>query len=200
MASRSKRVKQDDINSALNNTIKDLVRESQEWHRPRLFLDIVPGKKTNIMDILLRNSGGSPAYGIDCTFEPDLPYYDKKQLSELAVFRDLPFLEQNQEIRFFFGDFVSIMEDAKFPKITNVELKYTDSKGNHFKERYAINLERYKGILSPESRDMGDIVKELEHIRRQLDNIRSRGIIVKTVEDVKKEEQALKEWMNQKKA
>ena len=48
-----------------------------DMYRPRVFFDILPGKRNqNLLDGVLKNSGGSPAYNINCSFDPDLKYYD----------------------------------------------------------------------------------------------------------------------------
>jgi hypothetical protein len=167
--------------------IKELTLEIQDIYRPRIFFDIIPDKKINLLNIVLRNSGRTAGYDITCTFNPDLPYYDKVRLSSLSLFKNLPFLEPDKEITFFYKHLLSIVEDINFPKKTNVKISYSDSKKNQYLENYDVDLERYKGILLPDFADFSDIHKDLENIIRQLDDIQRRGLIAKGFEAVEKD-------------
>jgi hypothetical protein len=166
-------------------TIKEITFELQDIYRPRIFFDITIGNKINLLDVVLRNSGRSPAYGISCDFEPDLPYYNNIKLSSLGVFKNLPFLEPNREIKFFYNSLFSVIEDKTLPKKTIVRISYSDSKKNQYIETYTVDLERYKGILLSDFTDITDIHKDLENIKKQLDSIQRTGIIVKNKEEVK---------------
>jgi hypothetical protein len=162
----------------ITNIVKELIAESREIYRPRVFVNIVPNRKVNILDIILRNSGRSPAFNITCSFDPDLPYYNEVTLSNLSLFENLSLLEQNQEISFFYNSLQSVLEDDTFPKKTTVRIKYNDSKNRIYIENYIIDLIKYKGILVSDSADITDIHKDLENIIRQLDNIQRKGFKV----------------------
>jgi hypothetical protein len=76
-----------------------IARTLKNAFRPRLYFDIIPEKNNpNLLYIMLRNYGGIPAYNINCKFEEDILYYNDVALSQLAIFKDLPFLGPGQEI------------------------------------------------------------------------------------------------------
>lgn len=189
--------KQEDL-SGLIAVVRELIVELQEMHRPRVFFDIVPDKRANLLNVVLRNSGRSPAFNITCILDPDLPYDNGISLSSLSVFKDLHFLENGQEIVFFFKTLPSIVEDTDFAKQTNVKLRYFDSRNRQYSENYTINLERFKGVLMSEFADMTDIHKDLNNIRRQLENIQRRGILIKASEDIRKEDEQIKKRLGMK--
>jgi hypothetical protein len=96
----------------LVNVLKSLVTEFQEYQRPRIFFNIYPSK-TNLLDMVIRNSGKGPAYDISIKLEPDLIYYEDKTLSDLKLFNNIPFLEGGQEIKFLYLNSV-ITTDRNF--------------------------------------------------------------------------------------
>ena len=168
-------------------------------YRPRLFFDILPGNvNPNLLDVVLRNSGGSPAYNINCTFDPDLPFYGSTTLSKLNIFKNVPFLEHREELRFFYRDLFSILNEGEAygSKQTKVSITYTDSEAQSYTESYTISLERYRGLLSREIRTIDDIFKELLNIRKELEKIQSKGLLIKSSDDLEKERKKYLEWAN----
>ena len=180
-----------------DKSLASIAETLNEIHRPRLFFNISPGQiRPNLLDVTFRNNGGSPAYDINCMFDPDLYYYEKKTLSELIIFKNLSFLEQGQEIRFFFRDLYSIIGEgpAHGPKQTNVTITYRDSKEISYKERYVIDIERYKDLLSLEQRNIDDVYREIGYLRRSIDRLQSSGLLVKTSKDIQEEKKKSEEF------
>jgi hypothetical protein len=188
---------QEDLSGVIA-VVRELISELQEIHRPRVFFDIVPDRRANMLNVVLRNSGKSPAFNVTCNLDPDLPYYDDVSLSSLSVFKDLPFLESGREIAFYFNSLPSIINDKDFAKQIRVKLVYFDSRNRRYSENYSVSLERFKGILLSEFADMTDIHNDLNNIRRQLENIQRRGILTKTTGDIKKEAEQFKKKLDMK--
>jgi hypothetical protein len=179
--------------STTEKSLSTIAETLKEMCRPRVFFDIVPGQTNpNLLDVILRNSGGSPAYHITCKFKDDLFYYEGTTLSDLLVFRNLPFLEQGQEIRFFFRDFPSVLKEqvAYGKKETIVNVEYSDTNESEepkYSEKFTVNIERYRGLLSVQRRDINDAVKEIENIRRGFERLLRSGLLIKTLDDLQKE-------------
>jgi hypothetical protein len=184
----------------ITNTLNELLVELKELRRPYVFLDILPGKiNPNLLDVIINNVGKSTAYNISCVFDPPLPYTDTTTLSDMAIFKTQFFLASNQEIRFVYRDLFSILAEgpAFGPKQTNVTVRYEDSKKRVYHDNYVINLERFKGLLSIEQRGLNDLFKELGNIRKELERIQSRGLLIKTPADLEKERNEAEKFHNQ---
>jgi hypothetical protein len=170
------------------NTFNELLNEIKEIYRPRLFFDIKPFKP-HLLEVVLRNSGRSPAYYINCSFVPDLPYGDG-QLSDLSIFKNLSFLEQGQMIRFLYGSILSIINKNDYPKKSKVTINYVDSKRIQYSDSYTVDLEKYVGLLfsSSEGENIKDIQKELQEIRREIQKLVRNGIVIKSPKDIEIEQ------------
>jgi hypothetical protein len=149
----------------ITNTLNELLIELKELRRPYVLIDILPGKiNPNLLDVVICNVGKSPAYNISFIFDPTLPYADTTTLSDMAIFKTQFFLANNQEIRFFYKDLFSILAEgpAFGPKQTNVSVTYEDSKKQVYNEKYTIDIERFKGLLSIEQRGLMIFSRNLE--------------------------------------
>jgi hypothetical protein len=146
----------------------------------------------NLLDCVLKNSDGSTAYDANCVFHPDLPYYENYTLSSMSIFKNLPFLQNGQEIRFLYRDLIAITGEGRAhgPKQTSVTIHYIDSEKNPYKENYLIDLERFKGIMFVDHRTMNDLVKEIVFLRKQLERMQTQGLSTETLVDLKKENEA----------
>jgi hypothetical protein len=125
----------------------ELLSELNNIFRPRLFFNILPDNQGNL-EVVLRNSGRSASYNITCSFDPDLPYYGNMTLGKLKLFKALPFLERNQEIKFFFNYLPSVLNDESIPKVTKVTVHYLDSSNRSYVDDYIVDLEKHSEILA----------------------------------------------------
>ena len=169
-----------------------IVEELRELRRPRLVFDIGPSEQEwpSFYEVVLKNVGGSPAYDISCTFDPDLPYHDTT-LSKLNIFRNLSFLEQGAEVRFFFDSSVKFLNDDHFPKTTKIKIAYKNSQGDVLDETLSVDLEKYRHILFHDVKGIQEVVKQLEGVARTLDKIERRGLLTKTPADLLNEQRQL---------
>jgi hypothetical protein len=73
----------DVILNSINDNLRKIADRLYESWRPRLFFDISPKNvNTGFLDVVIRNSGGSPAHDITFNFKPDLYYYDSSSLAK----------------------------------------------------------------------------------------------------------------------
>jgi hypothetical protein len=164
---RTKRKKKEPNNllPIIGSYLKEIVDEIHDLRRPRVFLDILPNEtKSNILDIVLKNIGGSPAYNISCSFSPDLPYYEKTSLSQMSFFKNLNYLEQGRAIDFPFDSFPSYLADPKNPTKIEVWVEYSDTKGYRYKEKSLVDIEKYRGLLGKDEATLKDVVRQLESL------------------------------------
>jgi hypothetical protein len=83
----------------------------------------------NLLDVVIRNSGYTPAYHVTFKFSVDLYHHEKSSLANLPIFKKpIPVIEPGQEIRFFYGSLPSILSrgGAFGKKQTTVTIEYTD--------------------------------------------------------------------------
>ena len=172
--------------------------ESYEIWRPRLVFDIAPSKKywSDFYDVSLKNAGGSPAYNITCSLNPDLPYGENSTLSALRIFKNLDHLIQGDEITFYFENASRFLDNDRFLKQTVVTMNFQDAQGRLLSDVSKVDLEKYKGILFLESKGIGNIVSELSKIERTISWIRRNGLVVKTPTDIQSQRDRHKPEIN----
>jgi len=163
--------------STIVDKLEIIAKEIHEIYRPRVFFDIVPhDKKINILMVVLKNAGRTPAYDITCKFDPDIPYYEGLTLSKLPIFKNLPYLLDGDKIEFTFGSFPSYVSDSTNPTQINVTISYSDSRECKFEHSYVIDINRYRGLLMSDEKDLTDIHKILNSINNELNNLRFMNV------------------------
>lgn len=106
---------------------RKMVQEMQRQREPAVTIRFSPDKHTNhLINIVLKNTGGGPAYDISVNFDPDLPYRQKKSLNELNVFKRLPLLEIGESYEFFFDSAADYLPSNN-PKRTIATITYFKS-------------------------------------------------------------------------
>ncbi|MHB1909287.1 MAG: hypothetical protein ACYCQJ_10530 [Nitrososphaerales archaeon] len=179
------------------NHIKVLSDEIGELLRPRVLVTIEPAFEGApiIFDVSISNVGGTTAYSVQITFNPDLPYPTDKTLNQLNVFRNIPFIAPRKEIRFTFDSSISYMNNANAPKLTKAHIIYADAYGKRYEESLDIDILQFKDILIAGKKDMSDLIDRIEKISRTLEYIQRDGIITKSKADVEEEKRQREEWM-----
>lgn len=159
--------------SEIKDKLEIILNEIYEIYRPRVFFDIIPhNKKINILVVTLRNAGRTPAYNITCKFEPDIPYYEGLTLSKLSIFKNLSYLLAGDKIEFTFNSFPSYISDSNNPTQFNVTISYNNSRNHKFEESYVVDINRYRGLLLSDEKDLTDIHKILSSISHDLKNLK----------------------------
>jgi hypothetical protein len=180
-------------------SIGELTVAIKESNRPRVHLTVSVGK-INMLYMNIRNTGKSPAYNIAFKFDPDINYYSEITFSKVKIFNALSILENGQEIKFFFNSLLEIKDRPQSQQSTKVTITYQDSRGKLFKENYLLDLDQFNGLLYIEEFNLTDLHRDLQEIKREFETIRRSGLLVKTPDDVLKElEQYKKKFENHKK-
>lgn len=168
--------RKDEAREQFDEFIGELLSEVHNIFRPRLFFSIVPNLESDL-EVVLSNSGRSAGYNITCSFDPDLPYYGNITLAGLKVFKNLPFLERGQEVRFFFNYLPTVLNDNSIPKVTKVTVTYSDSNRKTYVDDYVIDLKQFSEILVTKAvkstksyqDELKEILKQVGFIRRKLE-------------------------------
>ena len=98
---------------------------------PAVSLKMVPDKTNfNLLNLVLKNTGGGPAYDVSVEFSPDLPYSKSKTVNQLNVFNNLPLLDKGEEIEIFFASTIQYFF-------------YTMDNRTHGHEKFAGNKDKH---------------------------------------------------------
>lgn len=140
---------------------------------PAVSIRLVPDEiYNNFLNISLKNSGGGPAYDLQVTFSPDLPYGNDLSLNKLNMFKRMPLLDSGEEIVFFFDSLVDHIESNK-PKIINAEVSYFSfpkevRSAKKFLRIFELNFEERYGQRQLVKKDLHNLVNEIEEIKHAI--------------------------------
>jgi hypothetical protein len=152
--------------------LKESRKQRENADEPVVTIRLVPEmKNNNFLYFVLKNTGGGPAYDISVTFNPDLPYGDET-LNKLNMFKRMPLLDRNEEVNFLFDSAFDYYESNN-PKFTKATLTYyrqpKDSKRVRSVVReFEIDFEERKGQMHLITRDMSDLVKEIQELKHAI--------------------------------
>lgn len=156
-------------------------RELQE--EPAISIKVVPdAKEPHILNMVVKNTGGGPAYDVSATFDPDIPY-DNTTLNGLRMFKKMPLLDKGEIIEFFFASAPEYFKSDK-PKYTTATIQYyktppinTDNDFKPIIRSINIDIIERENQLNIGKRDLDDLVDEIEELKHGL------LIIAKEVEE-----------------
>lgn len=141
---------------------------------PAVSLKIIPDKSNfNLLNMVLKNTGGGPAYDVSVNFSPDLPYSKSKTVNQLNVFNNLPLLDKGEEIEIFFASTIQYFESDS-PKETTVTISYyKNQEHDRINEKatiikYQLNIEERKGQRFVSYKDLNDLVTEVEELKQAI--------------------------------
>lgn len=146
-------------------------RQRELMEDPAVSLKIVPEDNSpNILNLVIKNTGGGPAYDVSVTFNPDIPYKDTS-LNNLKMFQRMPLLDKGEEVKFFF-DMAYLYFESEHPKETLATVKYfrkpnTEGRRNNppIERKIFIDIQERIDQLHIERRDMHDLVNEIEELK-----------------------------------
>ncbi len=136
--------------------------------RPYVVVHLEGAIVSGVVNIVVENLGRTPAFGI--TFEVDPPIDGSVRFPEnLSVLADgIPVLAPSQRLVFIF-DWV-FDRDESLPMTWSARTAYLGSDGATFAEMQVLDMEHLWGIEQLQRKDMHDVAKELEKIRKELHN------------------------------
>ncbi len=145
-------------------------RELQE--EPAVSVKIVPDiSDLNLLNIIIRNTGGGPAYDVSVKFDPDLPY-EETTLNQLKIFNKNPLIDKDETIEFFFASAIEYFHGGS-PKATTATIEYyklpqyfRKSNQKPFVRIVYINILEREGQLQIKKRNIHDLVNEIEELKQ----------------------------------
>jgi hypothetical protein len=158
----------------------ETMRESLEAQMRPFVVVQVKNRETNaqLLDVIVRNCGGGPAFDFRCTFDPDVPYEIRQEnrmgyLSELSVFRDLPFLAAGDEIKFLLDTSVAYWNDPQKPKRFDAHVAFRDSAGRDYAHTIPVDLLHRGDVHFSPDKSLTHIWRELEEMRKVVERLSS---------------------------
>ncbi|MGX9134966.1 hypothetical protein ACWV26_11400 [Rummeliibacillus sp. JY-2-4R] len=159
-------------------TFLETRRQRISREEPIVTLRLIPdNKNSNFLNIVLKNSGGGPAYDLQAVFSPDLPYGDTS-LNNLNMFKRMPLLDSGEEVVFFYDSLIDYIKSPN-PKLVTAYLSYYTfpkevRNAKKFTRSFEINFEERYGQRQLVKKDMNNLVNELEELKH--------AIIISTME------------------
>ncbi|MFL0365723.1 hypothetical protein ACH0BF_22195 [Pseudobacillus sp. 179-B 2D1 NHS] len=155
---------------------------------PAITLRMHPDSKTsNLLNLHLRNSGGSPAYDLTVKFDPDLPYGDST-LNQLPMLKRMPLLDKGEDVSFLYDSAIEYFATNNPRKSTAHVTYYTLPKNSRFARKktrsFEVDFEERMGQMNTIKRDMNDLVKEIQELKH--------AIFISKIEKQKNESSATK--------
>lgn len=147
-------------------------RQRELLEQPAVSIKVIPDEKSpNFLYLVMKNTGGGPAYDISVKFDPDLEY-GNGSLNGLKMFNKMPLLDKGEETKFFFAS-ASDYFQTNNPKETKAHLTYylspSSSKNNSPITRdFVIDIEEKKGQFHLAKKDINDLVNEIEELKQVL--------------------------------
>lgn len=161
-------------------TLQESRKQRESAEEPIVTIRLVPEmKNNNFFYFTLKNTGGGPAYDISVKFNPDLPYGEEDTLNNLNMFKRMSLLDKNEEVNFLFDSAIDYYESNK-PKVTIVTVTYykqpkESKRSKPIVREFEINFEERKGQMHLITRDMNDLVKEIQELKHVIVIANLRG-------------------------
>ncbi|WP_199624793.1 hypothetical protein [Paenibacillus alkalitolerans] len=159
---------------ATRNMVTEMKKQRELQEEPVVSVRIVPDEiNFGMLNFLIKNTGGSPAYDVSISFDPDLPYHGGT-VNEIRMFNNMPVLDKNESINFLFASSHEYFNSDK-PKNSVARIQYYKAPITNLSEdnppiirEIRVNIEERKGQLYVNRNGMHDLVKEIEELKQVL--------------------------------
>jgi hypothetical protein len=159
---------------ATRKMVVEMQKQTELQEDPAVSIKIIPDtKKPQILNMVIKNTGGGPAYDVSVTFDPDIPY-DKTTLNGLRMFKKMPLLDKGEIIEFFFASAPEYLKSDK-PKYTTASIQYyktplviDDNQIRPIIRYIEIDIIERENQLRIGERDIDDLVDEIEELKHAL--------------------------------
>lgn len=147
-------------------------RQTELLEEPAVSLKISPAEgNPNLLYVVMKNTGGGPAYDVSVSFTPDLTY-GETTLNKLKMFNKMPLLDKGEEVKFFFASAIEYFESNK-PLESRASVSYFSSpqspkNKNPLTREFTIDLSEREGQYHICRRDINDLVNEIEELKHAL--------------------------------
>lgn len=153
------------------NLIEEIKQVRKSESLPYVLVDIKPKEgQIQVLEVVIRNIGGGPAFNFNCKFTPDVLYREKPRItiSDLPIFKNLKVLPPKQEIKFFFAPALDYMKDITKPKEFEVFVSYENIFKETHNDSFHIDLKVMNILLFTEEKGLNDVAKEVERLTREI--------------------------------
>lgn len=148
-------------------------RQTELMEQPAVSIKVIPSDDTpNILLMVIKNTGGGPAYDLSVTFTPDIPY-GQKTLNQLNIFNKMPLLDKGEEVKFFFGSAIDYGKNDE-PKELTANLKYysipqlNGEVSEPIEREFVIDVIERHDLRYISRRNIHDLVNEVEELKHAL--------------------------------
>lgn len=154
--------------------VEEMRKQREVSESPAVSVKIIPDQTNfNLLNLVLRNTGGGAAYDVSVNFSPDLPYSKSKTVNQLNVFNNLPLLDKGEEIEIFFASTIQYFESNN-PKETTVTISYFRNQEHEkaFEKpnviSYKLNIEERKGQRFVSYKGLNELVTQVEELKHAI--------------------------------
>lgn len=156
----------------------------------------------NFIDMIIKNIGSGPAYGINFKVNPDFEFSKSNYLSKLNFIRDgIRYLAPQQKFQFFLTSMVEDF-DKKIKTPFDIEITYKNKFGKQYKNTFRIDFSELSGLNQLGEPPLYKISKNIENIQKDIHHL-STGFhklktIVYTKKDIEQENKRLLKRIEQR--
>lgn len=147
-----------------------------------------------LMEVVVKNIGDGPARDVRFRFDHPLLNSQGQDFSEYPLFHEsIEFLPPHKEIRAAFDSATKYFgKKAQLPLKIIGRISYADATGQRHDDPLVIDLSIYKNLSFFGHKDMNDLVKEVEELKRAISQMKAfgGGLLIKTPRDLATEEAA----------
>lgn len=179
--------------------VQEMKLAREEERRPYVYVDFL--FDSNIIFVVVKNTGRNGAKNIKFTFSKPLISSKKRNISEIKLFKEgLDFLPPNKEIKTWLDTAPSFYKSG-LPTSYDVEVQYIDVvSNNEYTEKFRLDLETYKGIIYLDRKTIHNVVEELKNINKVLQGWSSgSGFLIETKKERETRHKEVQEYFKKTK-
>ncbi len=158
--------------------VKETVKLRKVQTEPKISVYIEPEERwLNLVDLVIKNIGHGPAYGISFKFPTDFKLSAKREktLNSLSFLEGIDYLAPGQAIRTFLTDAVYILgqETGRSFQITASYRKAPNGKGKGLQETFNIDFDQLRGFETIGESPLYSMAKNVEELKKVTERIAS---------------------------
>jgi len=156
--------------------VNQSIKQYDEQQQPAVSIRVTPNESNpQFLNIVLKNTGGGPAYDVVTTFTPDVRY-GNGTLGALPVFKKLAFLDKGESVSFVYAyspDLPAILGDNGI-SVANIQYfrsprdQRNDNAKPDVSTQYELDFSERIGQTQLALRSMDDLVNEVESLRHAI--------------------------------
>lgn len=161
---------------ATREMVQEMRKQRAIIEEPAVSLKAVPSADAaNAINLVLKNTGGGPAYDVSVKFDPDIPYWDDISLNKINLFHKMSLLDKGEIVELFLASAPEYFKSDK-PKKTIATIEYyttphhqrNNNSGPRRIRIIEIDFEERRNQLQVRHRGINDLVEEIEELKQGL--------------------------------